>query len=186
MKSRYLPAILVALLCGFLLGGGAVAAITIKPHSVGWNHFKPALQDKIVNLGRHLGPGPRVVGPAGPRGIAGSVGPAGPIGPQGPPGEAESPEPGPPVPPSWPGPRCETIEKGDCLIYTVDFWRVQAYYEEFESATGVYPSPPACMKAGGGCPTVETYLYPDGTIGDAPWAVDSNEPKGWRFYGGSG
>lgn len=183
MKSRYVPPILVALLCGLLLGGGAVAAITIEPHSVRWNHFTPALQKKLIKLGQRLGSGSWVVGPAGPRGLAGPVGPT---GPQGPPGETVPPGPEPPLPSSWPGPRCEIIEKGDCVIYTVDFWRVQAHYEEFESATGVYPYPPACMKAGGGCPAVETYLYPDGTIGEAPWVVDPNEPKGWRLYDGSG
>lgn len=184
MKSRYLPAILVALLCGLLLGGGAVAAITIKPHSVGWNHFKPALQDKLLEFGRR----PPVAGPVGPQGPPGSVGAAGPTGPRGQPGETEPPG---PEPPSWPGSRCEIIEIGNCVIYTVDFWRVQAYYEEFESAAGVYPSPPVCMKAtketeGGGCPTVEAYLYPDGTIGTALWVVDPEEPKGWRLYDVSG
>ena len=177
MKSRYIPPILVALLCGLLLGGGAVAAITIKPHSLSWKHFTPALQKKLLKLALPVGQGDPtnwITGPAGPQGPAGAVGP---IGPQ-------SETPGP-----WPGPRCEIIEQGDCIIYTVDFWRVHAYYEEFESATGVYPSPPACMKAaketeGGGCPTVMAHLYPDGTIGEAPWVVDPSEPKGWRLYDG--
>jgi hypothetical protein len=183
LKSRYLPAMLVGLLCGLLLGGGAVAAITLKPHSVGWNHLTPTLQKKLVKLGRHYAPPPgtwSAVGPAGPQGPAGAAGPTGPAGATGSQGSSGGSSP-------WPGPRCEIIEKGDCLIYTVDFWRVQAYYEEFESATGVYGSHPACMKAakekeGVGCTAAEAYLYPDGTIGEAPWVVDPSEPKGWDFY----
>jgi hypothetical protein len=83
-------------------------------------------------------------------------------------------------------PRCELVE-GDCYIYSDAFWLLLARYERFEAATGVYPMPPECMEAvaeerADVCPQVITYLYPDGTLGSAPWVVDPCAPGGWRLW----
>lgn len=91
-----------------------------------------------------------------------------------------------PTAPSDVTPRCDLIE-GDCSIYSDAFWELQARYEAFELDTGVYPVPPACMEAGAegkpvACAQVITYLYPDGTVGGAPWVVDPEAPGGWRFW----
>jgi hypothetical protein len=76
---------------------------------------------------------------------------------------------------------------GDCSIYSDLFWLLQDRYERFEIGTGVYPMPPDCMEMGTegkpvGCPQVITYLYPDGTLGAAPWVVDPCAPGGWRLW----
>lgn len=98
-------------------------------------------------------------------------------------------EPDPPAdddPPPGATPRCELVP-GDCSIYSIAFWELQAKYERFEIATGVYPYPVACMEAWEngkaiGCITVITNLYPDGTIGAPSWVIDPCSPKGWRFW----
>ena len=156
-----LPAIVVALVLGVVLGGGAVAAVSIPDHSVGWNKLTTKVQKRIA--------GKAVPGPAGPQGPQGERGVTGPEGPS---GAIE--------------PRCELV-KGDCLIYSDEFWRLQLALEQFETETGVYPEPPFCMKSvaegeAGLCPAVVSYLYPDGTLGEEPWVLDAGEPKGWRLF----
>ena len=168
MRSA-LPAIIVALVLGVVLGGAAVAAVSIPAHSVGWNKLTHKVQERIDG-------GPRFAGPKRPvRPITGPVGPQGErgeVGPEGPSGAIE--------------PRCDLV-KGECLIYSDEFWRLQAALEPFETETGVYPAPPFCMKAAAEgapiiCPLVTSYLYPDGTLGEAPWVLDPAESKGWRFF----
>lgn len=86
---------------------------------------------------------------------------------------------------SYPPPNCGIVE-GNCDIFTVDFWRMRSIYETYETEVGVYPEPPLCMRAvdegdGDSCEPVVTYLYPDGTLGDAPWVLDLGAPQGWRL-----
>lgn len=99
----------------------------------------------------------------------------------------EPPSSDPPTSPDPPGvtPHCDLVE-GDCSIYSDLFWEMQAKYERFEIATGVYPYPPQCMEAWEkglpvGCVTAIAFLYPDGTIGLAHWVVDPCAPDGWRL-----
>ncbi len=125
-----LPAIVVAVLLGLVLGGGAVAAYSVPDHSVGWNKLTPAVQKRIHGKPR----------PAGPKRIVRL--------------------------------RCGLV-KGECLIYSDEFWRLHAAREPFESDTGVYPEPPFCMKAVSdgeplACLQAISYLYPDGSLGKHP------------------
>ena len=168
-----LPAIIVSLVLGVLLGGAAVAAVSIPDHSIGCSKLTPRLQKQLGCGVRPAGPKHPTVrmipGPAGPQG---SRGERGEVGPQGPSGAIE--------------PRCELVN-GDCLIYSAEFWRLQEALSPFETETAVYPEPPFCMKAvaeGGSdiCQQVISYLYPDGTLGEAPWVLDPDDPKGWRLF----
>ena len=167
-----LPAIIVALVLGVVLGGAAVAAVSIPDHSIGRNKLTQGVQKWIYG-------GPRPAGPKRPIGLI--PGPAGPQGKEGERGEA-----GPPGPSGLIEPRCELVE-GECLIYSNEFWRLQAALEPFEIDTGEYPEPPFCMKAVAEgeslvCPQAISYLYPDGTLGEAPWVLDAADPKGWRLF----
>jgi hypothetical protein len=153
--------------------------VNIPHHSVGWNDLSRPVQKKITARLQ--------TGPIGPRGLQGEPGPSGPAGRDAPTPSRETPE--PPGASSYPPPRCEFVQ-GECAIYSVDFWRLQLDLEEFEDSPGVYPEPPFCMKAAAEapagdpvvCPQVGSYLYPDGTLGDEPWILDSSEPRGWRLY----
>ncbi len=167
-----LPAMIVAVVLVVLLAGGAVAAVSIPDRSVGCSKLIPKIQKRVGCRPGSEGPRrpalliPATVGPQGKQGEQGTV------GPEGPSGAIE--------------PRCELVE-GECLIYSEEFWQLQAALEPFETGTGAYPEPPFCMKAVAdgeplACAQVTSYLYPDGTLGDAPWAVDPNDPKGWRFF----
>ena len=168
MKAA-LPAIIVALVLGVVLGGGAVAAVSIPDHSIGRNKLTPGVQ-RWINGGSSFA-GPKrpvrlIPGPVGPQGKQGEQGVAGPSG------AIE--------------PRCDLV-KGECLIYNDEFWRLQAALEPFETETGVYPEPPFCMKAVAEgepvfCPQVSSYLYPDGTLGEVSWVLDPAEPKGWSLF----
>lgn len=86
MKTKHGPliaALTVALLLAF--GSGAVAAIKLAPHSIGWNKLTIGVQERISACA------------PGPPGEKGERGEAGPTGPPGPPGEsAEPPGPEPP------------------------------------------------------------------------------------------
>lgn len=171
MRSA-LPAIIVALVLGVVLGGAAVAAVSIPAHSVGWHKLTYKVQKRIDRGPRFAGPKRPVRLIPGPVGPQGRQGERGETGPQGPSGATE--------------PRCELVE-GECLIYSNEFWRLQAALEPFEVDTGEYPEPPFCMKAVAEgepltCPQAISYLYPDGTLGEAPWVLDSADPKGWRFF----
>ena len=85
LRSTGPIAVIVALVLGLLLGGGAVAAVTITPHSIGWNKLTPGLQERIDG---HVD-SPPIPGPAGPQGERGPQGPAGHDGMD---GELEMPE----------------------------------------------------------------------------------------------
>jgi hypothetical protein len=166
----HLPALIVALILGLVLGGGAVAAVAIPNHSVGWNKLTPGVQKRILGKSKRAIQLP--AGPQGERGGPGERGERGEPGPAGPSGAVER--------------RCEIV-KGDCSIYSDEFWRLQAAYAPYEVETGVYPKPPLCLKmeAEGEpvvCIEVETYLYPDGTLGSDPWVIDPASPQGWRLY----
>jgi hypothetical protein len=169
MRSA-LPAIIVALVLGVVLGGAAVAAVSIPDHSSGWNKPTYKVQKRIDGGPRFAGPPVRLIpGPVGPQGKQGERGE---VGPEGPSGATE--------------PKCELVE-GECLIYGNEFWRLQAALEPFEIDTGEYPEPPFCMKAVAegeplACPQAISYLYPDGTLGEAPWVLDADDPKGWRLF----
>lgn len=92
MRGRGLPAIIVAVVLGLVLGGAAVAAeIVIPDHSIGLNKLTFGVQAMIKRAGRPVARGP--MGPAGP------PGPQGPQGPPGPENEGEpKPRPEPPDP----------------------------------------------------------------------------------------
>jgi hypothetical protein len=168
LKS-YIAPLGVAFVLAVVLGGGALAAIALPDHSVGWRKLSPGVQKRIAGKAS-TGP------PAGPRGEQGEPGPPGLAGKDGqssPSGFA------------YPAPNCAIVE-GDCVIYSVDFWRLQAEFAEFEISTGEYPEPPLCTKAaqdspeGGVCPQVVSYLYPNGDLGEDPWVL-SPDAKGWQF-----
>ncbi|HEU5064068.1 MAG TPA: hypothetical protein VFT79_13095 [Solirubrobacterales bacterium] len=161
------PALVVALVLGLVLGGGAVAAVSIPDNSIGWNKLTVGVQKRILGTKR-LPPRPIRAFP-GPQGEPGAKGEPGPMGPS---GAIE--------------PRCEIVE-GDCLIYGNEFWRLQAAYEPYELDVGVYPAAPSCLKAQVegeplACTQALTYLYPDGTLGTDSWLLDPEAPKGWRFF----
>lgn len=160
-KSRSsFGAVVAGVMIALLLGGGAIASMALPRHSVGWNKLTLGVQKRLID---------RIPGSTGPQGAAGQEGE---IGPEGPPGVLR--------------PQCDLVQ-GDCLIYSTDYWRLREAFKPFEIGAGAYPEPPFCMKAamegeGGLCPQVMSYLYPDGTVGDAPWELDPNEPAGWRLY----
>lgn len=84
MRSA-LPAIIVAVVLGALLGGGAVAAVSLPDHSVGWNKLTYKVQKRING-------GPRFAGPRRPiRLIPGPAGPQGNQGERGEPGRKARP-----------------------------------------------------------------------------------------------
>ncbi len=80
MRSRSAPAIVVALVLGLVLGGGAVAAINLPKHSVGWNKLTKGVQERILKAAATPVP---VQGPRGPQGEPGAVGQPGAAGQQG-------------------------------------------------------------------------------------------------------
>lgn len=171
MKSA-LPALIVAMFLGLVLGGAAIAGSVIPKHSVGWSNLTRGVQKKIANKQRVPGPSRATVVIADAPGYRGERGEAGEPGPTGSSGALV--------------PLCGLVE-GECLIYSEEFWRLRAALEPFEEATGLYPEPPFCMKeqAEGepvACQSVVTYLYPDGTLGEEAWVLDSDSPKGWRFF----
>lgn len=170
MRS-YLPVLIVALVLGLVLGGGAVAALTVPNNSVGWNKLTHGVQKRILGKPRFRGPLPILRGPSGPEGPRGERGEPGEPGPTGPSGVVE--------------PRCEIVE-GNCTIYTDEFWRRQAAYEPYETAVGEYPASPSCLSESAGepgvCAEVVTYLYPNGVLGTELWVADPTTPNGWRFY----
>jgi hypothetical protein len=89
LRSKALPTAIVALVLGLVLGGGAVAAMTIAPHSIGWNKLAPGLQHRIEARSYS----PAATGPTGPQGEAGPQGPPGRDGKDAePPEEPEPPE----------------------------------------------------------------------------------------------
>lgn len=168
--KQHLPALTVALILGLVLGGGAVAAVTLPDNSVGWNKLTPGVQKRILAKKRLAGPRPPLV--ARPQAEQGEKGERGEPGPAGPSGAIE--------------PQCALVE-GDCVIYSNEFWRLRAAYAPYESQVGVYSAPPSCLKAESEgepvvCPQVITHLYPDGTLGTDPWEVDPAAPNGWRLF----
>lgn len=180
-------AIIMALVLGGVLGGGAVAAVAIRDGSIGLQKLSPKVQQLLLDKPRPAGPKRIVRLIPGPEGPAGPRGERGPEGPQGAPGDdaSESPEePGPPELATYPAPQCEVVQ-GDCAMYSVDFWRAHAIFEEYEIDLGVYPEPPICMRAvqegeGGACPQVISFLYPNGELGEVAWSL-SADAKGWRI-----
>ena len=73
--------------------------------------------------------------------------------------------------------QCELVVRGPCDIYADEFWEMRARYAAKESAFAEYPASPECAQV---CAAVEYYLYPDGTLGSATWAVDPCVAAGWR------
>lgn len=80
---RHATPLLVAVLVALVVGGVAVAAVSIPKHSVGYNKLTKGVQKKL-NARAAAGP----EGPRGQQGDRGPAGPEGPRGPQGPPGES--------------------------------------------------------------------------------------------------
>lgn len=148
---------------GILVGESASATSAIPDHSIGFVKLTPKLQ-RLVRHKRIV-----TVSQVGPQGPAGQPGTAGPEGHH---------SGGDPA-------KCEIVE-AECLIYSQDFWRLQAALASYEFETGVYPEPPFCMKAVDeevldACPQELSYLYPDGSLGSSPWKLDLADPKGWTI-----
>jgi hypothetical protein len=78
-----MPAMIVALLLGLVLGGGAVAAVSIPDGSIGCNKLTPKLQKRVGCGPASTIPRPTlqgVPGPVGPTGSQGEIGAQGPSG----------------------------------------------------------------------------------------------------------
>lgn len=101
LRNKGPSTVIAGLTLGLLLGlgGGAVAAVAIGQHSIGWNKLTPGLQRRI-EARSHTSPVP---GPPGPPGEPGPQGPAGRDGKDAePPAEPEPPEVvGSTQPPTW-------------------------------------------------------------------------------------